>query len=193
MKSLFMSFCLFISVLSHAYATDTPPVSNTEKQQSESTIPKDELGYVLGAGDSIQISVFKEPEMTLRSKIHRGGFVNYPYLGEIQLLGRTPAQVERDIELKLEDGYIMQPMVTVSIEEFRKFFISGEVANPNGYEFQPGLTVEQAIAMAGGFTDRSDRDGINIRLAATNELIKDVGPTYPVGPGDVVIIEQSFF
>lgn len=193
MKSLFMSFCLFISVLSHAYASDTPPVSNTEKQQSESTIPKDELGYVLGAGDSIQISVFKEPEMTLRLKIHRGGFVNYPYLGEIQLLGRTPAQVERDIELKLEDGYIMQPMVTVSIEEFRKFFISGEVANPNGYEFQPGLTVEQAIAMAGGFTDRSDRDGINIRLAATNELIKDVGPTYPVGPGDVVIIEQSFF
>ena len=84
-------------------------------------------------------------------------------------------------------------MVTVSIEAFRKFFISGEVANPNGYEFQPGLTVEQAIAMAGGFTDRSDRDGINIRLAATNELIEDVGPTYPVGPGDVVIIEQSFF
>ncbi|MDD9197102.1 polysaccharide export protein [Aliivibrio sp. S3MY1] len=193
MKSLFMSFCLFISVISHAYASDTPPVESTKSQQSESTLPKDELGYVLGAGDSIQISVFKEPEMTLRLKIHRGGVVNYPYLGKIQLLGRTPAQVERDIELKLEDGYILQPMVTVSIEEFRKFFISGEVANPNGYEFQPGLTVEQAIAMAGGFTDRSDSDAINIRLATTNELIENVGPTYPVGPGDVVIIEQSFF
>lgn len=193
MKPLFISFCLFISVISHAYASDTPPVEETKTQLSESTIPQDDLGYVLGAGDSIQISVFKEPEMTLRLKIHRGGIVNYPYLGDIQLLGRTPAQIESDIERRLNDGYIMNPMVTVSIEEFRKFFISGEVANPNGYEFQPGLTIEQAIAMAGGFTDRSDRDGINIRLAATNELIEDVGPTYPVGPGDVVIIEQSFF
>jgi polysaccharide export outer membrane protein len=193
MKPLFISFCLFISVISHAYASDTPPVEETKTQPSTSTIPQDDLGYVLGAGDSIQISVFKEPEMTLRLKIHRGGIVNYPYLGDIQLLGRTPAQIESDIERRLNDGYIMNPMVTVSIEEFRKFFISGEVANPNGYEFQPGLTIEQAIAMAGGFTDRSDRDGINIRLAATNELIEDVGPTYPVGPGDVVIIEQSFF
>lgn len=193
MKPLFISFCLFISVISHAYASDTPPVEETKTQPSTSTIPQDDLGYVLGAGDSIQISVFKEPEMTLRLKIHRGGIVNYPYLGDIQLLGRTPTQIESDIERRLNDGYIMNPMVTVSIEEFRKFFISGEVANPNGYEFQPGLTIEQAIAMAGGFTDRSDRDGINIRLAATNELIEDVGPTYPVGPGDVVIIEQSFF
>ncbi|PQJ88254.1 polysaccharide biosynthesis/export family protein [Aliivibrio sifiae] len=193
MKSLFISFCLFISVLSHAYASDAPLPINTENQKSENTIPKDELDYVLGAGDSIDISVFKEPEMSLQLKIHRGGFVNFPYIGDIQLIGRTPAQVEKDIELKLEDGYIVQPMVTVSIEAFRKFFISGEVANPNGYEFQPGLTVEQAIAMAGGFTDRSDRDGINIRLAATNELIENVGPTYPIGPGDVVIIEQSFF
>ncbi|GLR75791.1 polysaccharide biosynthesis/export family protein [Aliivibrio sifiae] len=193
MKHFFISFCLFISVFSHAYASETPSTTNAEPKQSEAPLLKDDLGYVLGAGDSIQISVFKEPEMTLRLKIHRGGFVNFPYLGDVQLLGRTPAQVEQDIENKLADGYIVQPMVTVSIEAFRKFFISGEVANPNGYEFQPGLTVEQAIAMAGGFTDRSDRDGINIRLAATNELIEDVGPTYPVGPGDVVIIEQSFF
>ncbi|OCH13225.1 MULTISPECIES: polysaccharide biosynthesis/export family protein [unclassified Aliivibrio] len=193
MKFLFISFFLFISVPSHAYASDAPLTTNTENQTSENMIPKDKLGYVLGAGDSINISVFKEKEMSVRLKIHQGGFVNFPYIGDIQLIGRTPAQVEKEIELKLEDGYIVKPLVTVSIEEFRKFFISGEVANPNGYEFQPGLTIEQAIAMAGGFTDRSDRDGINIRLAATNELIEDVGPTYPVGPGDVVIIEQSFF
>lgn len=105
--------------------------------------------------------------MTTRLKIHRGGYVNFPYLGEIKLSGRTPTQIEEDIEARLVDGYILQPMVTVSIEAFRKFFISGEVANPNGYEFQPGLTVEQAIAMAGGFTDRSDRDSINVRSAAT--------------------------
>lgn len=195
MKPLFISFCLFLSLVSNVFASEAQdtPSKTTEKVKTEQSLPKEDLGYVLGAGDTIQISVFKEPEMTLRLKIHRGGYVNFPYLGEIKLLGRTPAQIETDIEAKLADGYILQPMVTVSIEAFRKFFISGEVANPNGYEFQPGLTVEQAIAMAGGFTDRSDRDSINIRSAATNELIEDVGPTYPVGPGDVVIIEQSFF
>ncbi|MBD1569289.1 polysaccharide biosynthesis/export family protein [Aliivibrio sp. S10_S31] len=195
MKSLFISFCLFLYFVSNAFASeaqDTP--SNTqEKAKTEQSQPKEDLGYILGAGDTIQISVFKEPEMTTRLKIHRGGYVNFPYLGEIKLSGRTPTQIEEDIEARLADGYILQPMVTVSIEAFRKFFISGEVANPNGYEFQPGLTVEQAIAMAGGFTDRSDRDSINVRSAATNELIEDVAPTYPVGPGDVVIIEQSFF
>ncbi|MUI55793.1 polysaccharide biosynthesis/export family protein [Aliivibrio fischeri] len=195
MKPLLISFCLFLSFVSNAFASEAQdtPSDTQEKAKTEQSQPKEDLGYILGAGDTIQISVFKEPEMTTRLKIHRGGYVNFPYLGEIKLSGRTPTQIEEDIEARLADGYILQPMVTVSIEAFRKFFISGEVANPNGYEFQPGLTVEQAIAMAGGFTDRSDRDSINVRSAATNELIEDVAPTYPVGPGDVVIIEQSFF
>ncbi|AAW84845.1 periplasmic protein involved in polysaccharide export [Aliivibrio fischeri ES114] len=195
MKPLFISFCLFLSFVSNALASEAQetPSDTQEKAKTEQSQQKEDLGYILGAGDTIQISVFKEPEMTTRLKIHRGGYVNFPYLGEIKLSGRTPTQIEEDIEARLADGYILQPMVTVSIEAFRKFFISGEVANPNGYEFQPGLTVEQAIAMAGGFTDRSDRDSINVRSAATNELIEDVAPTYPVGPGDVVIIEQSFF
>lgn len=195
MKPLFISFCLFLSFVSNALASEAQdtPSDTQEKAKTEQSQQKEDLGYILGAGDTIQISVFKEPEMTTRLKIHRGGYVNFPYLGEIKLSGRTPTQIEEDIEARLADGYILQPMVTVSIEAFRKFFISGEVANPNGYEFQPGLTVEQAIAMAGGFTDRSDRDSINVRSAATNKLIEDVAPTYPVGPGDVVIIEQSFF
>ncbi|OCH02557.1 polysaccharide biosynthesis/export family protein [Aliivibrio fischeri] len=193
MKPLFISFCLFLYFVSNASEAQDTPSNTQEKAKTEQSQPKEDLGYILGAGDTIQISVFKEPEMTTRLKIHRGGYVNFPYLGEIKLSGRTPTQIEEDIEARLADGYILQPMVTVSIEAFRKFFISGEVANPNGYEFQPGLTVEQAIAMAGGFTDRSDRDSINVRSAATNELIEDVAPTYPVGPGDVVIIEQSFF
>ncbi|WP_063658502.1 polysaccharide biosynthesis/export family protein [Aliivibrio fischeri] len=195
MKPLFISFCLFLSFVSNALASEAQdtPSDTQEKAKTEQSQQKEDLGYILGAGDTIQISVFKEPEMTTRLKIHRGGYVNFPYLGEIKLSGRTPTQIEEDIEARLADGYILQPMVTVSIEAFRKFFISGEVANPNGYEFQPGLTIEQAIAMAGGFTDRSDRDSINVRSAATNELIENVAPTYPVGPGDVVIIEQSFF
>ncbi|MGF1906863.1 polysaccharide biosynthesis/export family protein [Aliivibrio salmonicida] len=198
MKPLFIFLCLSISVGALASETSATQTSSDAKAISVSQTKADkekkqDLGYTLGPGDTIQISVFKEPDMTIRMKLHRGGEVNFPYIGDIKLNGRTPAQIEIDIEEKLADGYIMQPMVTVSIESFRKFFISGEVANPNGYEFQPGMTVEQALAMAGGFTDRADQDSINIRSAATKELIEDVGPTYPVGPGDVVIIEQSFF
>ncbi len=71
--------------------------------------------------------------------------------------------------------------------------IAGEVEQPNGYEYQPRLTVEQAIAMAGGFTDRADKGDINIRSGSTLELIEDVELTHPVNPGDTVIVEQSFF
>ncbi len=65
--------------------------------------------------------------------------------------------------------------------------------DPDGYEYQPRLTVEQAISMAGGFTDRADRGEINIRSGSSDELIEDVELTHPVRPGDTVIVEQSFF
>ncbi len=149
--------------------------------------------YLLGTGDIIDIIVYGEPDMSMKFKVGKAGVVNFPYIGEVQISGRTPSSIEQEIEERLKGDYLVNPMVTINMEMFRLFYVSGEVTSPNGYEYRPALTVEQAIAIAGGFTDRADRDDINIRHGDSNELIEDVELTYPVRPGDTVIIEQSFF
>ncbi|EIT7026344.1 polysaccharide export protein [Vibrio vulnificus] len=161
----------------------------TQKKQRDASLDD----YHLGTGDKIEIIVYGEDDLSMKLKIGKAGLVNFPYIGEVKLTGRTPSEIETEIENRLRGDYLLNPMVTVNLESFRLFYISGEVEQPNGYEYQPRLTVEQAIAMAGGFTDRADIGDINIRSGSTLELIEDVELTYPVNPGDTVIVEQSFF
>ncbi|ELV8719152.1 polysaccharide biosynthesis/export family protein [Vibrio vulnificus] len=160
-----------------------------QKEQRDASLDD----YLLGTGDKIEIIVYGEDDLSMKLKIGKAGLVNFPYIGEVKLTGRTPSEIETEIENRLRGDYLLNPMVTVNLESFRLFYISGEVEQPNGYEYQPRLTVEQAIAMAGGFTDRADKGDINIRSGSTLELIEDVELTHPVNPGDTVIVEQSFF
>ncbi|EJI1279401.1 polysaccharide biosynthesis/export family protein [Vibrio vulnificus] len=168
-------------------APSSPQV--TQKEQRDASLDD----YLLGTGDKIEIIVYGEDDLSMKLKIGKAGLVNFPYIGEVKLTGRTPSEIETEVENRLRGDYLLNPMVTVNLESFRLFYISGEVEQPNGYEYQPRLTVEQAIAMAGGFTDRADKGDINIRSGSTLELIEDVELTHPVNPGDTVIVEQSFF
>ncbi|EID4419934.1 polysaccharide export protein [Vibrio vulnificus] len=168
-------------------APSSPQV--TQKEQRDASLDD----YHLGTGDKIEIIVYGEDDLSMKLKIGKAGLVNFPYIGEVKLTGRTPSEIETEIEKRLRGDYLLNPMVTVNLESFRLFYIFGEVEQPNGYEYQPRLTVEQAIAMAGGFTDRADKGDINIRSGSTLELIEDVELTHPVNPGDTVIVEQSFF
>ena len=149
-------------------------------------------GYLLGPGDQIQILVYNEANLSMKLTIDASGNVIYPLIGTLQLTGKTPDQVAMDIRDKLKNGYINNPMVTVSILRFRQVYVSGEVKAPGSYEYRPGLTQEQAIAIAGGFTDRADRSDVDIRLS-NGQLLKDVSPTQAVNPGDTIIVDQSFF
>jgi len=162
-------------------------------QQANPQVHENLDDYFLGTGDRIEIIVYGEPDMSMKFKVSKSGVVNFPYIGEVVIAGRTPSAIETEIEERLRGDYLLNPMVIINMESFRLFYIFGEVTSPNGYEFQPRLTVEQAIAIAGGFTDRADRDDISIRSGATNEVIEDVELTHPVQPGDTVIVEQSFF
>lgn len=149
--------------------------------------------YRLGAGDTVNIVVYGEPEMTMKFIVDKSGTINFPYIGALVLKDKTAEQVNIELAQRLRDGYMINPMVTVSVAEFRKYFVSGEVKSPNGFAYEPGLTVEKAIAQAGGFTDRADRKDINIRKAGSHQLLENVDLTHSVRPGDVVIIGEGFF
>ncbi len=189
---LFTAFLSMSAIAEVEHSESSSSASSVAAEQSKQN--QDGLDdYFLGTGDRIDIIVYGEPDMSMKFKVNKSGVVNFPYIGEVKIAGRTISEIEQEIEERLRGNYLINPMVTITMESFRLFYVTGEVTSPNGYEYHPALTVEQAIAIAGGFTDRADRDDINIRQSGSNELIEDVELTHPVQPGDIVIIEQSFF
>jgi len=94
----------------------------------------------------------------------------------------------------LKGSYLRDPAVTVSIAEYRPFFLYGEVQKPGGIPYQPDLTVERAIALAGGFTERASRSKIEVvRASDPKHKAVRIELSDPVYPGDVITVKQSFF
>ena len=150
--------------------------------------------YKLGSGDVINITVFGEEDLSITTKLPHLGVINYPFLGDIAVIGLTGSQLESTIYRGLLGDYLIKPSVSVTIEEYRPFFISGEVEKPSGYPYQPGLTVDKAAALAGGYTERASKTKIIIRREVNGQQTNfNAGGNDAVLPGDIVTIQQSFF
>ncbi len=150
--------------------------------------------YRLGQGDRISIQVFDEPDLTINTQVGAKGSINYSYLGDMQVENKTAEELEKDIVRLLEDGYLVNPSVNVSIVEYRPFFINGEVRRPGSYPYQPGLTLDKAIALAGGLTDRASKRKMFL-ISAQNPNGKQTKVTLQnkIGPGDIISIQEGFF
>lgn len=154
-------------------------------------VPVTTDSYQLGEGDQIAIQVFDEPDLTMSSRVGSGGSINYSYLGDLAVAGRTTVELERQITEQLRNGYLVNPSVNVTIIEFRPFFIGGEVKAPGSYPYQPGLTLNKAIALAGGMTDRASSRRIFISKPSGDEFRASL--TQDVSPGDIITINEGFF
>ena len=147
---------VFAAVLLGACATPSsqqgangPEETSQEGGEAEQVVTSID-SYRLGQGDRIAIQVFDEPDLTMEATVGASGIINYSYLGDLQVAGRTPVELERTIADTLREGYLVNPSVNVSVVGFRSFFINGEVRSPGSYPYQPGLTLNKAIALAGG-------------------------------------------
>jgi len=149
--------------------------------------------YTLGAGDKISIQVYGEADLSMSVLIDTSGSFDYPYLGVIKVVGFTLAEIKQKIYTGLKGPYLISPKVMVSIASFRQFYIKGEVRRPGGYPFRPGLTVDKAIALAGGFTERAARQSIMLSNNSNLKQAHRVSLDDRVSPDDIVNIEQSFF
>lgn len=151
--------------------------------------------YKLGSGDSISIRVLGEDDLKReRVRLSDAGTLSFPVLGEIRVKGLTAAALEEYITKGLKGRYLLNPQVTVSIDEYRNFFVNGMVEKPGGYPFSPGLTVRKAISLAGGFKERASREKINIiRDDDPKQTPRKVDLNVSVLPGDILTIEESFF
>lgn len=165
-------------------------LSGCASQATKTLLPA--TNYHLGGGDTIRVHVYGVENLDQTFNIPPDGVIRFPYLGNMKVAGKTINQVENTIINGLKGKYVLNPMVSVNVIQYRSFYVFGEVETPSHYQYEPGMTVQKAIALAGGFTDRAERDGIDVRLA-NNKLIKNVSMTSAVNPGDTVIVAQSFF
>lgn len=153
----------------------------------------DETKYVLDTGDIIQIKVYGEDDLSLETKIGRSGKLNYPFLGEIEVSGLTEKSLQQKIYRGLKGDYLIEPTVYVNVIQYRPFFIHGEVRMPGSYAYQPGMTVNQAIAIAGGFTERASEEKIFLFKEKNKSRQIDATLDSIVHAGDTLTVEQRFF
>ncbi len=156
--------------------------------------PLDEA-YTLGTGDVVRIHVFGESDLSFDSVlVGESGKISYPFLGELTVEGLRLQDLERALLEGLKPDYLIDPKISVSIVEYRPFYISGQVRNPGSYPYQPGLRLRQAVTLAQGFTERASQSRIFV--------VHDNDPTaqrhrvdlnYNVRPGDTITVEESFF
>ncbi|CAD2224319.1 Polysaccharide export-related protein [Pseudoalteromonas sp. 3J6] len=153
----------------------------------------DSQNYILGAGDKIEIKVFGQPDLDVTSLLGNSGEINYPFLGKVKLVGLSVSQVEQIIISGLQPDYLVKPNVYAQVVEYRPFYIHGEVKKPGGYPYQPAMTVNQAIALAGGLTERASVDKIFIFKEQTKQQQQKGSLNSQIAAGDTIKIEQRLF
>ena len=149
-----------------------------------------DASYHLDAGDRLRVVVFGQEGLTNTYAIDAGGAITMPLIGAVPARGRTPAGLATEIAAKLRNGYIREPSVAVEVEAYRPFFILGEVGAPGQYPYVPNMSVESAVAIAGGFSPRARRDSVTLTHNA-DRVIVPLGT--PIGPGDTVLVGERWF
>lgn len=170
-------------------APDSPPAPATPPARSSGGAHD----YVLGSGDKIKVTVFGEPDLSGEFQVSATGEISLPLIGPVKATGVTISKLEDEIAAKLKEGYMKDPRVSIEVGDYRPFFIVGEVMKPGSYNYVNGMTVITAVALAGGYTYRADKDGITVKHGGANGAAAPAKEDSTVQPGDVINVSERFF
>jgi polysaccharide export outer membrane protein len=157
--------------------------------------PGPEPAYALDIGDKLRIVVFGQDGLSNSYFVDAAGQVTMPLIGPVRARGLTTQQLSRAISGRLRAGFIREPHVAIEVEVYRPFFILGEVLQPGQYPYVPSMTVETAVAIAGGYTPRAYRWDVQIdRPEASGMRSRSSVPLMTkVRPGDTIVIKERWF
>lgn len=154
----------------------------------------DSAAYRLGIGDKVRISVFGEPDLTVDAVIDSVGQISYPLLGSVPAFRKTADELAQVITAGLANGFLRKPDVQVTVVQYRPFYVIGQVKRAGAYAYSVGLTVEKALALAGGLTNLASTRRIYVlREDAPTESRIRVDLDTLVLPGDTVLVEEGLF
>jgi len=149
---------------------------------------------VMDAGDRLRITVFDQPNLSNTYSVNQAGYISFPLIGSVPARGLTAKQIEQKIAQMLREGYLRDPDVTVEVDRYRPIFVMGEVGAPGQYSYVPGMTIQKAVAAAGGFTPRANQASVDVtreingRVMTGRVVISD-----PLLPGDTVYVRERLF
>ncbi|MDP9057270.1 MAG: polysaccharide export protein [Pseudomonadota bacterium] len=150
--------------------------------------------YHLGAGDKVRVTVFNEPQLSGEYVVGADGALPLPLIGDIPVLGSTTVDVAAAATQLFAQGMLRNPRVSVEVENYRPFFIVGEVRVPGQYPYVAGLTAWNAIATAQGLTPRGRKSVVYIRrFGEPAELAYKLTPDLRVWPGDTIRVQERYF
>lgn len=152
-----------------------------------------ETEYRLAAGDRLRVIVFGQDDLSNLYSVDPAGAISMPLIGTVPVAGTTTRIVEGRVAERLRAGFVRDPRVAVEVDTFRPFFILGEVTNPGQFPFVAGLTVQTAVAVAGGYTPRAARQTARISRVVGDAIVTETVPsTFPVRPGDTITVEERW-
>ncbi len=150
--------------------------------------------YRLASGDRLRVIVFGQDTLSNIYGVDAQGRIAMPLIADVPAAGRTPRELERQIENRLRGGYLREPRVSVEVDAYRPFFVLGEVNSPGQFPFVVGMTAQTAVAIAGGFGPRGYRQSAEItRLIEGVPVTGTVPITTPIRPGDTVTVRERWF
>ena len=150
--------------------------------------------YRLNAGDRLNIIVFGQEDVSGEFQIDGAGNITMPLLGQVAAAKRTVTQLQSEITAALDRDYIVNPRVSIEVLNYRPFYILGQVNAPGSYPYVSGMSVRQAIAIAGGFTRRARTSTVTvIRETAEGRVEIEAEPDVPILPGDTIEVERRLF
>ncbi len=169
------------------------------------SLPPPASDAAMGPGDLFDVRVFDEPTLSANYEVAQDGTINFPLIGLVTVQGKTPPQIEKEIEQRLSDGYIKQPSVSVRVTEYRsrKVSVFGQVKAPGTFVYTENMSVVEAITRAGGFTGMARKNGVRVTRIHEGETeriivaVEDIGqgraPNFVLRPGDVVFVPERLF
>lgn len=150
--------------------------------------------YRLGSGDEVKVRVFGQDDLSGKFFINEVGVIALPLVGDLKLGGKTLREAESVVEDALKPDYLVDPRVSIQVMNYRPFYIIGEVKSPGSYPYVNGITVTEAVALAGGYTYRAKEKQVIIIRAADPERTEIAATdTTAVLPGDVIKVPERFF
>lgn len=187
-----------LAVVTACASAPTAPSYSASAAPAQSAVapgPQDIVGnYRLGVGDQIRLIVFDENDLSGTFTVDDSGQLSLPLVGQVSAEGLDVSALEKSIAAELRQGYLRNPRVSIEVLRYRPFYISGEVEGDGEYPYVVGLTVPQAIATAGGYTRRANKNIVVIvRAGSTQRYQYPADQTTLVYPGDVIQIPERFF
>lgn len=159
-----------------------------------SAVSAQQAAYRLAPGDELSIKVFDNEDISGNFQVDAGGNIAFPLLGQVKAAGKTVTELTNDLTVALDRDYLVNPKVSVEVLTFRPIFVIGQVNAPGSYPYTAGMTVRQAVALAGGYTRRASTSSMTVirQDPSGGTVTVEVYEDTQILPGDTIEIDRRF-